>query len=74
MASGLANRGLYDEEAAVRRPLELDGRVAGVAASSSSDYLPGKLYGAHTGEWSRLIAMDPVSELGNLVLPLDFVR
>jgi hypothetical protein len=74
MASGLASRGPYDEEAAVRRPLEFDGRDACVSASSSSDYLPGKLYGAHTGEWSCLIARDSVSELGNLVLPLDFVR
>ncbi|GJN10159.1 hypothetical protein PR202_ga28228 [Eleusine coracana subsp. coracana] len=45
MASGsLASRDPYDEEAAVRRPLELDGRDAAVSASSSSsDYLPGKL-------------------------------
>jgi hypothetical protein len=36
----------YDEEAAVRRPLELDGRDA---ASSSSDYQPGKLEGVYPG-------------------------
>jgi hypothetical protein len=50
MASGsMASRDPYDEEAAVRRPLELDGRDATVSPSSSFDYQPGKLEGVYPG-------------------------
>ena len=51
MASGgSAARDAYDEEAAVRRPLELDARDA--AASSSDHHLPG-------GELEALSCMGP---------------
>ncbi|RLM87129.1 folate-biopterin transporter 1, chloroplastic-like isoform X1 [Panicum miliaceum] len=72
MASGVsAGRDPYDEEAAGRRPLELDGRDA-AAAASSSDHRPGSVIpryqvgsmkgdaSSRSAEGSRLLSTDDV--------------